>query len=164
MKLQNFRFSCSTKCSYLSLVPLFSLQSSLHWGEGFIQSVGPCDSWWQELKITLILYGTVNLLLCLLRRCQVYLGGILAASPQRQARCIKEKRKNAVKETMSLSLYILQFSLRSFYFLVVVFFLNPFQHFCVSTVAFSWQNHATHSKFDLFVFFFSKLLRLQMCV
>lgn len=125
-----------------------SLQSSPHRDVGFIQGVGPCDSWWQEVEIMLILYGTVNPLLRPRRRCQVYLRCVLAASPQHQARCMKKgKKKECRRETMSLLLPILQFSLQSF-FSSPSSLLHLFQspHSSASLLPSpSKQNHATLS-------------------
>lgn len=100
VKWQKVRLCCFSlvqSAGHLALLSVWggflSLQSSPHRDVGFIQGVGPCDSWWQELKIMLILYGTVNPPLRLRCRCQVYLRCVLAVSPQHQARCMKKKKK-----------------------------------------------------------------------
>lgn len=100
----------------------------------------------------LILYGTVNPLLRLRRRCQVYLRCVLAASPQHQARCMKKGvggKKECRRETMSLLLSILQFSLQSFFslsdFSSPPLPAPPRTLSAVSAAVPSKQNHATLS-------------------
>lgn len=96
----------------------------------------------------LILYGTVNPPLRLRCRCQVYLRCVLAVSPQHQARCMKKKKKKkeCCRETMSLLLSILQFSLCSFFLLEVSSPPLPIPTLlCVSSAIPSKQNHATLS-------------------
>lgn len=144
-------FSLVQSAGHLVLLSVWggflSFQSSPHRDVGFIQGVGPRDSWWQELKIMLILYGTVNPPLRLRCRCQVYLRCVLAVSPQHQARCKrKKKKKECRRATMSLLLSILQFSLCSFFLLEVSSPPLPIPTLlCVSSAVPSKQNHATLS-------------------
>lgn len=132
-----------------------------HKGAGFIQSIGNCDLWWQELEITLILYGTVNPPLRLHCHCQMYLRCILATSPQHRAHWLK-KKMNAVERQCHLHFTSPESPLLPVSFFLGGFFSTSYIHhipLCISASVPSKQNHTTHS--DLICLSFLLFHKLQ---